>query len=763
MATVAPSRPRVASASASTPAQALGPLQLTRDLTRLAVSKAGMATKASGRRRVGLDDEEAAKRAASDAFLRTRLQAVLDPRSTSQSPREPSPAQVLAASLPLLQPDRSAIIDPHITQISRIISQPHQTSADLNSPYSQRMIADVLAACWFRAAEGSKKPQQERIGDSRSISESFATFLIRECAHNEDVIKVGKLLDILEGALQKFRDARLRFRIPTPMVAAWAVLLTKTGRTPSLAFTWPDREKVVAYIEKTAPATAPEVYSTGLDSLLGSRRPIDLPTSLLELENRLAQMRASRDRQGRFDLWTQFSEDLRIHNKGTQVLLDPTIRSDVLAVFLNAFMTPASRGIKWNEATNEVIDEILRLFPRPLPRKVHHLLLARRARLSLEENEENDREEGLGVAEPGFGEARDVRSLDEQPVLVRAQDRHQARANLHAAWKDAGEAGRDLKMYMLYMEGLGRMGDLQGLQAAWNALVADDKCRQMYLAGEKGQYPPTRALNLMISAALLIPRLGPPVALQLFDQAIQPNSSISPDLITINTMLRHHARTPDLSAMSSLFSLAEKLKLKPDIVTYTTLVQGLLRAGELEMAKKTFGTMAAQGLEPNERMCSMLVADLAKSGRSSGLANAEDLLAEMRRRKMKIGVITWTALISGYFRGGWEEDAWAAVKRMEDQGMPLNRVAYNILLRQSGDIAQERGKGWSISLFERMIKQGVNPSSDTYVIVLAPLIRAKRWNLADNVVRHMDKLGFVPEKGGLRMLIRKVRQRRANI
>lgn len=56
MATAAPSRPKVApaSASASTPAQALGPLQLTRDLTRLAVSKAGMAPKASGRRRVGL-------------------------------------------------------------------------------------------------------------------------------------------------------------------------------------------------------------------------------------------------------------------------------------------------------------------------------------------------------------------------------------------------------------------------------------------------------------------------------------------------------------------------------------------------------------------------------------------------------------------------------------------------------------------------------------------------------------------------------------
>jgi hypothetical protein len=397
---------------------------------------------------------------------------------------------VLAASLPLLRPDRNAIINPHINEISRIISQSHEPSADLDSPYSQRMIADVLAACWFRAAEGSKKPQEKRTGDSRSVSECFATFLIRECAHDEDKIKVGKLLDILEGALQKFKDARLGFRIPTPLVAAWAVLLTKTGRTSLLAFTWPDREKVVAYIEKTAPGTAPEVYAAGLDSLLGTQRLVDLPTSLPELETKLAQMRASRDKQGRFNLWTQFSEDIRIHNKGTQGLLDPTIRSDVLAAFLNAFITPAGRQIKKDEEPiNQVIDEILRLFPRPLPRNVHHLLLARRARFSLEEN---DREEVLGMEEPGFGEGRDVRSLDEQPVLVRAQDRHQARVNLHAAWKDVGEAGRDLKMYMLYMEGLGRMGDVQGLQSAWNALVADEKCKQMYLDEEKGERLPIR-------------------------------------------------------------------------------------------------------------------------------------------------------------------------------------------------------------------------------------------------------------------------------
>jgi pentatricopeptide repeat protein len=218
--------------------------------------------------------------------------------------------------------------------------------------------------------------------------------------------------------------------------------------------------------------------------------------------------------------------------------------------------------------------------------------------------------------------------------------------------------------------------------------------------------------------------------------------------------------------MSALFALAEKFNFKPDVITYTTLVQGLLRAGEMEMAKKALGAMAAQGIEPNERMCSMLIADLAKSGLRSGLTNAEDMLADMRRRKMKVGVVTWTGLISGYFRGGWEDDGWAAVRRMETQGLRLNRVAYNVILRQAGESpragsASGPKESLPVKLFKRMIDEGVQPSSDTFVILLTPMVRGKRWNETDWVIKKMEKVGFVPEKAALRTLLRKIRLRRS--
>lgn len=58
-----------------------------------------------------------------------------------------------------------------------------------------------------------------------------------------------------------------------------------------------------------------------------------------------------------------------------------------------------------------------------------------------------------------------------------------ALGNLKATWKETGE--RDLKMYMMYIEGLGRLGDLHGLQQAWNELVIDEECKKIYLHEER--------------------------------------------------------------------------------------------------------------------------------------------------------------------------------------------------------------------------------------------------------------------------------------
>ena len=276
------------------------------------------------------------------------------------------------------------------------------------------------------------------------------------------------------------------------------------------------------------------------------------------------------------------------------------------------------------------------------------------------------------------------------------------------------------------------------------------------------QFPPTRALNQMIQSAMLAPSGGSSTGLELFRQASLPNSAIKCNIWTINIMLRHYARLSDLAGMQSLMGTADSLGLKPDLVTYSTLVQGFLRANQLEMAKATMETMVKEGFEPNERVCTILVADLARNGTTIGLKHAEELMKEMQRRRFHVGVITWTALISGYFRGGWEEDGWDAVRRMEDSGNKLNRAGYNTLLVRAGAHVEfdSQSRPNMMRIFEKMVREGVRPTVDTYTIVLTPLVKAKWWNETDRVVAVMDELRYVPETGVLKDLLKRVKFRR---
>ena len=267
----------------------------------------------------------------------------------------------------------------------------------------------------------------------------------------------------------------------------------------------------------------------------------------------------------------------------------------------------------------------------------------------------------------------------------------------------------------------------------------------------------------MIAATMLVPKIGPPVAFELFEQAAQPESTVPCDIVTINIILRRHARIGDMEGMNSLFSSAASMELKPDVVTFTTLVQGLLRLGDIPGAFRAMDNMHAQGLKPNQHMWAMLVADLSHHGTRQGLEQAENLMSYMRRHKYKDHVHMWTALISGYFRGQWIEDGWDAVRRMEATGLRLNRVGYNVILRQAGESIIEEGRYVeppTRRIFRKMIKEGIVPNNDTYVIMLIPLIKARLWSDCHEVIQTMGFLGFEPEKKHLKGLLKRVRLKR---
>ncbi|EIW71165.1 hypothetical protein TREMEDRAFT_28279 [Tremella mesenterica DSM 1558] len=666
--------------------------------------------------------------------------------------------------------ERMHIINPHVAELGLTLTKSVPRYPPL--PYQQEDTGDVLGHCWLQLMTQQYKSKPD---DVDAVTKAFGNWLLREVhAKYNDPGRTLTLYQVLNKRLKVVSIARPGSQLPLPIASAWAVLRSQTGQLGPCGhkFTYPPEEDIKKYINdsvRSGKATA-EPYSEAIQGLLSSAtHTTPLPQSIDDLDSLLARFVGKKDFAALVTLWTRFRELVQHSaehkdnsSETTPELLRDDLRDQILTRFLRVFLRTVRTYRE--ETRRDLIEEVMTMAPRPLPRSIQCLLLAHRAQvddLTAHIVQEGSSLNSLGPA-----------LNDEKP---KDNSRTSALERLGTIWKETLDNGgvRDIAMYMIYIRGLGRYGDLDKVQQTWNEFINDEQCKAIYHSenGDEAPWPPTAMLNHVISASFLIPKIGPMVGLNLFDQAAKHDSAIKCDIITINTVLRHHARMADIDSMTHLFDLASELSLKPDIVTYTTLMQGLLRAGRVDLASAALTAMHNQGVEPNERMCSLLIADLSKNGDSKGLEKAEQLLSAMKQNNLRVGVETWTALVSGYFNGGWEADGWDAVSRMETSGRRFNQVGYNMILRQAGLMDVQKNTwplgGWrrgqeslQYKVFKKMVDDGVTPNNDTYVITLMSMLKMRRWAEADYVEEVMDRQKFSAEKGNLRGLLKMVRLRR---
>ncbi|WWC68034.1 uncharacterized protein I206_101953 [Kwoniella pini CBS 10737] len=674
-----------------------------------------------------------------DVLLRDAFSAVFDSSKSTSPPFSFSSSdsrRTIEITYPLIfRRQLRALLDPYLEQISSTISSLQGQC----TPDELRQAITILGHCWTRATY-LKYPNSK----IQELERNYADFILSRMS-STDPDGLPTLLQLFESSLE--RQSKTEYLVGKELIAVWAMLRGDIRRNDKPAFTVKTNvtaQDVREYLSMTTAKSGEDAKSAvhHVEGLL-----VELTSDgLSDFEGQLHLLRRKADYEGIINLWETFKTQYKLSpiTDNPRKSSANDVRDEVISIFLKSFKRAKSPASSFATQFNDVLEHL----PRPIPRSIAHTLLALRA----------------GPAESKARVGEEVLSLDHEDT-----DRSAAgdpTDYLRSTWDQTEE--KDLKMYMIYLDGLGRSGDLPSLKETWNALIKDEKAKAMYLKEENlspsTSFPPTQALNQMISSCLLVPD-GPSVALDLFSQAIAPSSSIPINLITINTVLRHHARQADLPSMSGLFTLAEKMSLKPDIVTYTTLVQGLLKGGRIDLAKKVLEDMVGQGIPPNERMCSMLISDLSKIGTQKALSHAEELLNLMIKRKMNINEVTWTGLISGYIKNGWEKNGYDTIARMEKSGLRLNRIGYNILLKQFSSIDSSPVIGGQSSqgimkLWSRMLKDGITPNSDSYLLILNPLVTGGRWAEADQVINEMQKRVFRVEKGSLKRLVEKVKNRR---
>lgn len=137
---------------------------------------------------------------------------------------------------------------------------------------------------------------------------------------------------------------------------------------------------------------------------------------------------------------------------------DDDTRTKVLSLFLTVSVTSITNGATGAQKLKSLLSEIYTLLPRPTPLPVYHALLSMYAGIHTGPSDGNQ--------ESGHTTVSSEASL----------------ANLISTWSRMREekVTPDIKAYMLLLTGLGKKGDYQALQQAWEELIGDADCKAMW-------------------------------------------------------------------------------------------------------------------------------------------------------------------------------------------------------------------------------------------------------------------------------------------
>ncbi|KAL2929460.1 hypothetical protein RDABS01_034871 [Bienertia sinuspersici] len=207
-------------------------------------------------------------------------------------------------------------------------------------------------------------------------------------------------------------------------------------------------------------------------------------------------------------------------------------------------------------------------------------------------------------------------------------------------------------------------------------------------------------------------------ALRLFDS--MKDSGPTPDVITYNTMFAAYFRDSSMEEVYKLLYEMSEMGLIPNVVTFNILISGFQRAGLSHEALRFFQAMQSPhrdnflsqilktSIQPNPVTVTGALAACADLG---SLCLGKELHACVVRKVLDSNIYVSSALVDMYAKCSDIDSAIKVFWRTQNR----NTVTWNTLLAGYINRRQEHE---AFQLFERMLKEGVEPSVVTYMILI---------------------------------------------
>lgn len=125
-----------------------------------------------------------------------------------------------------------------------------------------------------------------------------------------------------------------------------------------------------------------------------------------------------------------------------------------------------------------------------------------------------------------------------------------------------------------------------------------------------------------------------------------------PNISTMNTMLRTHARRDNLEGIEEILRIIGQLDLEPDAYTFTTVMDALTRMGYGKYTGEVYDLMMKEGIKGSEVTLSAVIKDALTPSDGGGTIRFTFALSTLRRMELQgphPTQVSYTNLISGLF------------------------------------------------------------------------------------------------------------------
>ncbi|KAB1210420.1 hypothetical protein CJ030_MR6G007171 [Morella rubra] len=214
----------------------------------------------------------------------------------------------------------------------------------------------------------------------------------------------------------------------------------------------------------------------------------------------------------------------------------------------------------------------------------------------------------------------------------------------------------------------------------------------------------------------------------------------SPDIYTYNGVMDAYGKNGMIRDMESVLSRMKSKQCKPDIITFNLLIDSYGKKQEFDKMEQVFKSLLHSKEKPTLPTFNSMIMNYGKARLKE---KAEYVFSKMKNMGYTPSFITCESLIIMYGFCDCVSRAREIFDGMVQSGKEMKISTLNAML----DVYCMNGLPMEANMLLRNAKViGITPDSSTYKLLYKAYTKANMKELVQNLLKHMDRDGIVPNK-----------------